>query len=190
VETTQYLAPVRRMIARWPALDRVFHRVAGHLTTWPADDFMRFVRTPIAGVGEPAQATAMPPTTEPFRPPEPNSIAPGTFEVRFSALQSQARYDEMWEMLAEDAQRSWRSRAAFIAGMKSQAADIELLETDVRDVEIVPEWTDRRRRRTYTNVAELTVRYRLRHQWRELTMDRTVHLVPAADGWRTLCYPP
>jgi hypothetical protein len=95
----------------------------------------------------------------------------------------------MWEMLAEDAQRSWGGRDAFVAGMKAQSADIELLEADVRDVEIVAEWTDRRRKRTYKNVAALTVRYRLRHQWRELTMDRQVHLVPAAGGWRTLCYP-
>ncbi len=189
MEITQYLAPVQRLISRWPALDRVFDRLAGHLTTWPADDFTRFVRTPLAGGAEPAPATAVPPVSEPLRPPEPHSIAPGTFEVRFTSLQSQARYGEMWEMLAEDAQRSWGSREAFVSGMKRQAAEIELLETDVRGVEIVAEWTDRRRKRTYRNVASLTVRYRLRHQWRELTMDRQIHLIPAADGWRTLCYP-
>jgi hypothetical protein len=73
--------------------------------------------------------------------------------------------------------------------MQRQASEFELLEAQVGGSEIVPEWTDRRRNRTYRNVARLDVRYRIRHGWRDVTMRRQVHLVPAAGGWRTLFYP-
>jgi hypothetical protein len=35
----------------------------------------------------------------------------------------------------------------------------------------------------------MVMRYRVRQNWREWTFDRQVHLIPAAGGWRTLCYP-
>lgn len=92
-------------------------------------------------------------------------------------------------MLAEDAQRSWGSADSFVERMGRQAGQVELLEAEVGSVAIVPEWTDHQRNRTYRNVARLSVRYRVKHDWRELTVNRQVHLVPAADGWRTLCYP-
>jgi hypothetical protein len=132
---------------------------------------------------------ALPPDAPPERPPEPASIAPGTFELKFTRLHQDRRFDVMWEMLAEDAQRSWGSRHAFVDRMRLQAGEYELLEASVDGSEIVPEWTDRRRNRTYRNVARLHVRYRIRHGWREVAMRRQVHLVPAAGGWRTLFYP-
>lgn len=95
----------------------------------------------------------------------------------------------MWELLAEDAQRCWGSRQRFVERMRRQAGEYELLEARVDESRIVPEWTDRRRNRTYRNVARLEVRYRIRHGWREVAMHRQVHLVPAAGGWRTLYYP-
>jgi hypothetical protein len=95
----------------------------------------------------------------------------------------------MWDMLAEDAQRSWGSRQRFVERMRRQTSEYELLEAQVGASEIVPEWTDRRRNRTYRNVARLDVHYRIRHGWRDVIMRRQVHLVPAAGGWRTLFYP-
>jgi len=98
----------------WPVVDRLLTRIAGHFTTWPADEFSRFTTTPI---GQPLLApgfTAQPPEAQPLRPPEPESIAPGAFELRFTRFQREGRYEQMWAMLAEDAQRSWGSEERFI----------------------------------------------------------------------------
>ena len=168
-------------------LDRLLTWVTGHFTTWPADEFGRFVRSPNRQP-EPV-VSALPPAARPERPPDPSSIAPGTFELRFTRLHQERSFDQMWEMLAEDAQRSWGGRQAFVERMRRQAAEYELLGAEVDESRIVPEWTDRHRNRTYRNVARLQVRYRIRHGWREVAMRREVHLVPAAGGWRTLFYP-
>lgn len=95
----------------------------------------------------------------------------------------------MWDLLAEDAQRSWGHRRVFVDRMRSQAGDFEVVDASVGGVSIVPEWTDSRSHRTYQNVAELVVRYRVRQGWQDLALDRQVHLIPAAGGWRTLYYP-
>lgn len=162
--------------------------MAGHFTTWPADDFTRFTRSGGARAPEPI-VSALPPSGPPERSPEPTAIAPGTFELRFTELHRAQRFDAMWDLLAEDAQRCWGSRQEFVERMRRQSSDFELLGAEVGSSSIVPEWTDRRRNRTYRNVAQLEVRYRIRHGWRESSMQRQVHLVPAAGGWRTLFYP-
>ncbi len=79
--------------------------------------------------------------------------------MRFMKLHAEGRFEEMWEMLAEDAQRAWGG------------------------------WTDHIHARTYDSVARLVMRYRVRQQWKEWSFDRQVHLVAADGGWRTLCYP-
>ena len=178
-------ASLQRLLHRYPALERLVAIGLGRVSTWPADDFARFTRARIP----PAGGTAvLPPATEPQKPPEAKSIAPATFEVRFSGLQQEGRYHEMWELLAEDAQRSWGGRDRFVEVMQRQAEEVEVLETEVGECELVPEC--RIRNRTYRNVARLQVRYRVRLQWREQILDRQVHLIPATGGWRTLAYPP
>lgn len=173
----------------WPLLERLLARLLGRFTTWPADDFARFTRMPI-GQGDPPPASeGARPHVDPVRAAAPESLAPSTFELRFAQLQREGRYDRMWSMLAEDAQRAWGGEERFIEHMGRQNQGAELLEAEVGHVEIVPEWTDQRRNRTYRNVARLAVRYRLKIEWRELAVQRQVHLIPAADGWRTLCYP-
>src|SRR5919204_536943 len=62
----------------------------------------------------------------------------------------------------------------------------EILEMQVASVTLLESWTDHLHDRTYTNVARLVMRYRVRRQWKEWTFDRQVHLVAAADGWRAL----
>jgi hypothetical protein len=128
----------------------------------------------------------------PLQPPGPaprlGTMSPGAFEQRFARLQRLGRFDDMWSMLAEDAQLSWGSRQSFAEGMREQSRMVELLDAEVQDVDLVAEWTDTRASRTYTNVARLEVSYRVRQREREWTMRRQVHLVPALDGWRTLCY--
>lgn len=176
-----------RALRRHPLLDRFLEWLAGHFTTWPADEFARFTQSAPREPG--AVVSALPPAAPPLRPPEAASIAPSTFELKFAKLHQDQDFEDMWDMLAEDAQRSWGSRQDFVERMRRQAAEYELLEAQIGGSEIVPEWTDRHRNRTYRNVARLDVRYRIRHGWRDVIMRRQVHLVPAAGGWRTLFYP-
>jgi len=177
-----------RPLRRWPALEAVLARLAGRFTTWPSDEFGRFVSVTMSTSGVSGRA-AFPPAGEPMRPPPPVSIAPATFEMRFMKLQAEGRFDEMWEMLAEDAQRAWGGRETFIKEMPRLGDDTELLDIQVISVKVLEGWTDRVHQRTYQNVAQMVMRYRVRQQWREWTFDRQVHLIPAAGGWRTLCYP-
>jgi len=177
-----------RPLRRWPALEAMLARLAGRFTTWPSDEFGRFVSVTMSTSGVGGRAT-FPPAGEPMRPPPPVSIAPATFEMRFMKLQAEGRFDEMWEMLAEDAQRAWGGRETFIEEMPRLGDDTELLDMQVISVKVLEGWTDRVHQRTYQNVAQMVMRYRVRQQWREWTFDRQVHLIPAAGGWRTLCYP-
>ena len=177
-----------RPLRRWPAVEAFLMRLVGRFTTWPVDDFDRFVRAPV-GLGMAAAEPALPPFGEPFRPPAPMSIAPATFEMRFMKLHAEGRFDEMWEMNAEDAQRAWGGREMFIRDMPRLGDDTEILDVQVVNVKVLESWTDRRHERTYSNVAQMVLRYRVREQWKDWTLDRQVHLIPAAGGWRTLFYP-
>jgi phage-related minor tail protein len=104
-------------------------------------------------------------------------------------LHAEGRFEEMWEMLAEDAQRAWGSVQNFIREMPRLDQWLEILEMQVASEALLETWTDHIHQRTYNNVARLVMRYRVRQQWREWTFDRQVHLIPAAGSWRTLCYP-
>ncbi len=148
-------------IRRWPALEAVLSRLAG---------------------GLPAAAELMPAAP-------PVSIAPATFEMHFMQLHAEERFDEMWVMLAEDAQRAWGGRGAFIRDMPRLGEDTELLDVQVVSVNVLNGWTDHLHERRYQNVAQMVMRYRIKQQRKESTFDREVHLIPAAGGWRTLCYP-
>lgn len=177
-----------RTIRRWRALERLLLRLAGHLTTWPADDFGRYVSGSV-GTGMAGAIAAMPPYIESPRWQPPASIAPGSFETRFMRLHTEGRFDEMWDMVAEDAQRAWGGRDTFIREMPRLDEWMEILEMQVVNTSILESWTDALHQRTYKNVARLVMRYRVRQQWREWTFERQVHLIPGAGGWRTLCYP-
>jgi len=175
-------------LKRWPAVEAAVTRLAGRFTTWPVDDFGRFVRAPV-GFGMFAGEMALPPSGDPDRAPEPMSIAPATVEMRFMKLHAEGRFDEMWEMLAEDSQRAWGGRELFIRNMPRLDDNLELLDVQVLNVKVLESWTDRSHDRSYRNVAQMMLRYRVRQQWKDWTLDRQVHLVPAAGGWGTLCYP-
>ena len=177
-----------RPIRRWQAVETLVMRVAGQFTTWPADDFGRFVSAPVGG-GMGGAIAAMPPRMEPLRPPPPVSLAPATVETRFMRLHIEGRFDEMWDMVAEDAQRAWGGRENFIREMPRLDEWMDILEMEVVSVSVLESWTDHVHQRTYDNVARLVMRYRVRQQWKEWAFDRHVHLIPAAGGWRTLCYP-
>jgi hypothetical protein len=179
------LSPLRR----WTALERFLGRIARLLRAWPADDFGRFVSASV-GTGMAGSVVSFPPLVEPFRMQSAGSIRPASFEMRFMKLQAEGRFGEMWEMLADDAQRAWGGREAFIRDMPRMDEDTELLDVQAISVSLLEDWTDHAHQRTYSDVARLVMRYRVRRQWREWTFDRQVHLIATAGGWRTLCYPP
>ena len=156
-------------LRRWPPLEWLLDRIEDQLASPHEDDFG--------------------PGFEPLPSPPPISMAPATFERRFMKLHAEGRFDEMWGMLAEDAQRAWGGRETFINEMPRMGNETELLDMQVVSVAVVEGWTDQMHQRTYSNVARMVMRYRVRQQWREWTFDRQVHLIPAAGGWRTLCYP-
>ncbi len=149
-------------IKRWPAVEAAVTRLAGRFTTWPVDEFGRFVRAPV-GFGMFAGEVALPPAGEPHRAPEPMSIAPATFEMRFMKLHAEGRFDEMWEMLAEDAQRAWGGREIFMRDMPRLDDGTELLDVQVLNVKVLESWIDRAHERSYSNVAQMMLRYRIRH---------------------------
>ena len=153
-----------RPFRRWPAVEAFLMRLVRRFTIWRAADF---------GLSGGA----------------PTSIAPAAFELHFMQLHAEARFDEMWEMIAEDAQRAWGGREMFMRDMPLLGDDTELLDVQVLDVKVLESWTDIRHERTYSNVAQMVLRYRVREQWKDWTLDRQVHLVPGAGGWRTLFYP-
>ena len=134
---------------------------------------------------EEAQAEYLAPPSQPtmFDP------APGRCEMRFTKLHAEGRFDEMWEMLADDAQRAWGGLHNFIREMPRLDQWLEILEMEVASVTMLDNWTDQIHGRSYENVARLVMRYRVRQQWKEWSFDRQVHLVGADGGWRTLCYP-
>jgi hypothetical protein len=114
---------------------------------------------------------------------------PAHFEMQFMKLHAEGKFSDMWEMLAEDAQRAWGWRETFIREMPRFDPDSEILDMRVMSVAVLERWTDDAHDRTYRNVARVVMRYRIRHDQHHWTFDRQVHLVPAAGGWRTLCYP-
>jgi len=170
-EITQYLAAlVKRFfhgVGRWSLISALIPRVAAHTVGWPAGELFGFV-APRQGVRAPA---------------------PGTCEMRFMKLHAEGRFEEMWEMLAEDAQRAWGGLQNFVREMPRLEEWLEILDMQVASVTVLDSWTDHLHNRTYQNVARLVMRYRVRQQWKEWTFDRQVHLIPATGGWRTLCYP-
>jgi len=163
-------------------------RTARRFRTWPADDYGGLSN----GSDEddpPGAPAALPPLHRPERPPRPLSIAPETFEVRWTKLHSEGRLYEMWDMLAEDAQRAWGGRQRFMSLMPKFARDTVLLDVQVVDLKMLERWVDEAHQRTYRNVARMLMRYRVHHSGTDSTFEQQVHLIPAAAGWRTLCYP-
>jgi hypothetical protein len=179
-----------KWLQRRTAVESPLPRIAGRFTTSPApaadpESFIGAAGT----LGTERAPIALPPALQPIRLPEPVSIAPATSEMRFMRLHAQSRFYEMWDMVAEDAQRAWGSRDHFMKEMPRFGEGTELLDMQVVSVAVLEGWTDHAHARTYGSVARIAMRYRIRERGRDSSFDRQVHLVPAAGGWRTLCYP-
>jgi hypothetical protein len=163
-----------------------FRTRARHFMAWPVYDFDRFVNASV-GTGVGGAFAGAPPSATLTRPPSLSASA--SCEMRFMKLHTEGRFEEMWDMVAEDAQRAWGGLQNFVHEMPRLDEWLEILEMQVANVTMLDSWTDPLHQRTYNNVARLVMRYRVRQQWKEWTFDRQVHLVPDASGWRTLCYP-
>lgn len=190
MEITQHLASVVKRFLKFvrsrPAVAAALAWLSGLFTGWTEEELDRLA-TATTGISWPPGSTAS--TRARSARTLPESIAPATVEMRFMRLQAEGRFEEMWDMVAEDAQRAWGGREAFIKEMPRLGDDTELLDMQVVTISILDRWTDRVRQRAYSNVAEMVMRYHVRQRWREWTFDREVHLVPGSGGWRTLCYP-
>ena len=106
----------------------------------------------------------------------------------FGRLIGDGRYDSAWELLTPDSQASWERREVFGREMEARRPANARVGTRVREVRILPTWTDHASRKTYHEVAELVVDYRVRQRQREMLVTRDVHLVNVAGAWKSLCY--
>ena len=50
-----------------------------------------------------------------FKAPARVRIAPAAFEMLFMRLHAEGRFDEMWDMIADDAQHAWGGREMFVS---------------------------------------------------------------------------
>jgi hypothetical protein len=165
-----------RRLTQWTGVEH-FRTRARQFMAWPPYG-MDFVVSSRGSIGLAGSLATSP-------PPAP----PATYEMRFMRLHTEGRFEEMWEMLADDAQLAWGGLQNFVREMPRLDEWLEILDMQVANVTMLDTWTDHLHQRTYDNVARLVMRYRVRQQLKEWTFDRMVHLIPHADGWRTLCYP-
>jgi hypothetical protein len=177
------LPPIIKLLASrsWETFLNVF-------TTRSAVEFDRF-RTSALGPNA-ASSEQAPPITN-VAPLELDlSIHgdPAATEEAFSKHISDGRYDVAWDLLTPDSQESWQGREAFAEEMEARQPNKNLLGTRVRHVRLLPIWTDLESRKTYHEVAELVVDYRVRQRQREMLVTRDVHLVNVAGSWKSLCY--
>ena len=113
---------------------------------------------------------------------------PAGCEERFVDLLRESRFEGAFALLAAPCQQRWGSAGAFAAGQAASAGN--LLGLVVREVRYLAEWPDSDGGCVHRDVAELAVDYRVRlSASRAATVSRTVHLVAAPDGWRSICYP-
>jgi hypothetical protein len=113
---------------------------------------------------------------------------PAGSEERFVELLREGHFDGAFTLLASACQDRWGSAEAFAAEQAASAGN--LLGLLVREVRYLAEWVDEDGGCVHRDVAELEVDYRVRLSTaRAATLSRTVHLVAAPDGWRSICYP-
>lgn len=163
-------------IRRWTNVETLRLRISRPFLAWPVEEAGGYG----GGFGGAVHAPA---------PPASRRIGPATVEMRFMRLHAESRFEEMWEMLAEDAQRAWGTVHNFVREMPRLDEWLEILDMHVADESTLETWTDPLHYVTYRDVARLVMRYHVRQRWKEWTFERQVHLVPGPGGWRTLCYP-
>ena len=159
-------------------------------TTRSAAEFERFKATPLAANSLPVTGDHQAPSVFNVAPLDGEAVlaSPSACEETFTRLVCDGSFDAAWELLTPDSQTSWGYKSAFCEEMRArQAANI--VDSKVREVRLLPSWTDELTRKTYLEVAELLVDYRVQHETREVVVQRSVHVVNVRGGWKSLCYP-
>jgi len=163
-------------------------------TTRSTREFERFTRMPLpAGSGAAASYTApgASPSVLNVTTVSADAVAgenPTLCEETFTRLISASRFDSAWDLLTPDSQASWSNRESFTREMGARQPGRGLLGSKVREVRMLAQWTDEHTSKTYNEVAELVVDYRVRRQARESIVTQDVHLVNVNGGWKSLCY--
>jgi hypothetical protein len=170
---------------------RVVNALLNVFTIRSTQDFERFTTAPIPGVAsgggrlEPAPAVV---NVEPLDYHARLESDPAGCEELFTRLIRSGSFDSAWDLLTPDSQASWERREVFRHEMAERQPARSLVGSTVREVRFLPSWTDRESRKTYHQVAELVVDYRIRQRSREMVVTKDVHLVNVSGGWKSLCY--
>ncbi|HEY6379724.1 MAG TPA: hypothetical protein VI316_11155 [Candidatus Dormibacteraeota bacterium] len=129
-------------------------------------------------------AAAQRPAADPRRAPGPGD--PAFVEMTLVEMLRAGRFDRAFALLAPDCRTAWGSVDTF--AMENVSAARHLLGAEVQASRRVASWEDAEGR-VHRGVAELEVDYALAGAERIATLRRTVHLVRAEGGWRSLVYP-
>ena len=159
-------------------------------TTSSAVEFERFKATPLAGGQMLFNGDHQAPSIFNVAPLDGDPVLanPADCEETFTRMVRDGSFDGAWELLTPDSQASWGEKSAFTEQMRArQSANI--VDSKVREVRLLPTWTDELTLKTYRQVAELVVDYRVQHNAREVVVQRNVHVVNVRGGWKSLCYP-
>jgi hypothetical protein len=129
-------------------------------------------------------AAAQRPVADPRRAPGPGD--PAFVEMTLVEMLRAGRFDRAFALLAPDCRKAWGSVDAF--ARENVSAARHLLGAEVQASRRVASWEDADGR-VHRGVAELEVDYALAGAERITMLRRTVHLVRAEGGWRSLVYP-
>ena len=173
------------LVRTWQLLMNVF-------TTRSTVEFERFRTIPLPAGAAPYSAPGASPAIMNVTSVPASEFAgenPALCEETFTKLISAGRYEAAWDLLTPDSQASWGNQDRFNVEMSRRQPGRGLLGSKVREVRILDSWTDDHTKKTYREVAELVVDYRVRARARETVVTQDVHVVNVNGGWRSLCYP-
>lgn len=168
---------------------RLFTRLLNFLTIRSTEEFQRFTTAPlqVAGTLGAEQAPSIV-DVQPMPSQDVPAADPARCEEDFTRLIRAGDFDRAWDLLTPDSQQSWQRREVFGREMEARAPARTLVGSKVREVRFLPIWTDRESQKTYHQVAELVVDYRIRSKRQETVVTKDVHLVNISGGWKSLCY--
>jgi len=155
-------------------------------TTRSTIEFERFTSAPLSSQGGDQSPAIV--NVEPLQYQGAATASPAACEELFTRSIKDGQFDTAWNLLTPDSQASWRHPEVFRREMEARRPTDAMVGTRVREVRILPTWTDESTKKTYHEVAELIVDYRIRQRSRELVVTRDVHLVNVSGDWKSLCY--
>jgi hypothetical protein len=168
-----------------------WHMVLNVFTTRSAMEFERFTRVPLPAGDAPYATSGASPAVMNVTTVSAGAVAgenPTLCEETFTRLISAGRFDAAWDLLTPDSQTSWRDKTSFTREMGARQPGRGLLGSKVREVRMLASWKDEQTNKTYHEVAELVVDFRVRQRAQETVVTQDVHVVNVNGGWKSLCY--